>query len=410
MNENNTSNYNIDNTNNKKQIKNSNNKTITMVIITIIIILLLASVSTYLINLKTPQNAFKTLINSGFEYLEDNIQDYESISGNFSLKVSGTSDDNSSNEILKILNKIDVSATYGIDYKNKIMNMDIYTKYNDKQLLNAKIYGENSKSYIYLEDLYDKYIEAEIDDYDSLFEEKNNKEDIKVVLKSIKKALNNSLKDKYFTTETTTINNKKVEKMTLVLNKENCDNIKKDFINYLLNDDKFIESIARISEESPEDIKDLLNESLNQELEEDFEVGEVSIYIDKIDFVGFELRDSKNSLTVTKNSNNYDYIIISNDAEYSGTITLVQEGDNTKITISLSDKDNKNSFEIIMTTSTKYNDIIPKVDVSNSINADEITDDEMLNIYYKIMERESFTELYNDISDYSEITNYRDNI
>lgn len=377
----------------------------TGVLVAILIILIVALVGVLALHqYAESQNVFKVLIDNGFNYLEGNIKDSKSVSGTFSLKINGSSSDTSSNEIFEILNKVDLSGNYGIDYENKILSMDIKSNYDSKKLINANIYAEDSVGYIYLEDLYDKYIKTDLEDYDSMFE--NNNQDIKVVITSIHKALNESLKDEYFTKTKETLDGKKVDKTTIILNKTNCENIKNDFINALLNDEEFINSFAKLSDNEATDVKEMLNDSLEEEIEDTEEIT-ASIYTNNNQFVKFEISDETDVISITKNGDNYDYSIISEEYNYNGTVSVKEESNNTICIISLKD-DNNNSFEITLTSSAKYDVAIDKKDVSNSINYEKITDDEMQDIYTKIMKQDGLLDFANDISMIDDTDTYID--
>ena len=173
-----------------------------------------------------------------------------------------------------------------------------------------------------LEELYDKYIKMELEEYDSVFERIDEK-NTKIVINSIRKALKDSLKDEYFTKTTDTVNNEKVDKTTLVLNKTNCENIKKDFINALLADEEFLNSASTLSEQEVSEIKNSLTDTLEEKLDESYEPIDISIYTNNTEFVKFEIIDANNNITVVKNEENYDYEVKLEDEEpIKGTVTL----------------------------------------------------------------------------------------
>lgn len=392
------------NLNDYQQPKSKNkNVGVLVAILIILVIALVGLLATH--HFANSQNAFKVLIDKGFNYLEEIYTESTSATGTFLLKVNGNSSDTSSNDVFKILNKVDISGTYGIDYNNKIMSLDIKSNYDNKKLINANIYTEAGNGYIYLEELYDKYIKMEIEDYDSIFES-ISKEDYKKIIKGVNNALNDALKDEYFTKTTATVNNKKVDKTTLVLNKTNSEKINKDFINSLLEDEEFLNSVSKVSKEEVTDIKETLKESLETENDEEFTATDISIYTDNTKFVKFELSNDTTSITIIKNDETYDYEIKSEPEEtIKGSITIKLEENNVTCTVSASDETNENSFEISVTSSITYDTAVDKKDISNNINYEDITENEMTGIYTKIMNQEG---LMNFITDISNLSNSND--
>jgi len=213
---------------NRKLTKKNKSKKIILTIILIILIGLL--ISTILLHrYVSTLNPFKVLVDSTFNYLEDSFTEHKTINTNLELQINGTSQDEAINKIFSIINKVDLNLTYGIDYENNIANLDLKTNYDNQKLLNANIYMENGYGYVYLEELYDKYIKTEFEEYDEIFNTDNVKE-YKVIIKSIHKAVNKSLKDEYFKEEQTTLDGKKVNKISLTIDNIKANSIKNDFI------------------------------------------------------------------------------------------------------------------------------------------------------------------------------------
>ena len=88
---------------------------------------------------------------------QGNIVDSKTVSGDFSFKVKATSNDSSDSEVLDIMNKLDFSGNYAVDYENKVIDLDLNSNYDDKKLLD--VYN-NFLSYTYEKTffhLYEKY-------------------------------------------------------------------------------------------------------------------------------------------------------------------------------------------------------------------------------------------------------------
>ncbi len=376
-------------------------------LVALLIILVIALVGVVALHQMTgSENIFKTFINSSFDYLEGNLKESQNQKGTFTLKINGTSNDTDTTEILKVLSKIDVSGEYGIDYENKMVNINIESNYDHQKLLNMSLYGEESTIYIYLEDLYDQYLQTDMEEYDSLFESAQNQKDYKNILEGIRKAMVDSLKEEYFTTSTEEIDGKTVTKTTLTIDQDNYQTVEQDVTNTLLEDNDFIQSLANLSEKEESEIREVLNNlveetELSAELEETIEI---SIYTSGQNFVRLEIKDAEDSITVTKNQTQYDYKIVSStDGTYQGSITINQNDNNVSLTILVADETNENSLEIIMTSTTEYDVDVEKQEITKFKNIDDLTTEETYDIYYKLLEQEGFTKLVADLDNSNEL-------
>lgn len=384
-----------DETNVKKKSKKGG------IVIAIIILIILGLVAGGFIYYKMvlSKNVFKLLVDDTFNYLQGNIVDSKSASGDFSFKIKATSSDSSDSEVLDIINKLDLSGSYAVDYENKIVDLALKSNYDDKKLLDADIYMDDGNGYVYLDKVYDKYIKMPIDDYDSLFSSMDKQKDYKVILSSINKAIDDALLDDYFVKSKDTIDGKKVNKTTLKLNKDNYMAIKKSVINSLVNDNEFLKSVSSVSEEEVSDIKDALNDLLEED--DDFTDFDISIYTKgiKMDFVKLEISDGSDKLVITNNDSKYNFEYYEdNEVMYSGSVKLEEKDDKVNLVINFEDKLEKASMEITINSSVKYDTKVEKKDVSNSVDYDSMSNNDMLEIYNNIMKNDGFTELYEVIS------------
>lgn len=389
-------------------INNNHPKNKKLIPILVGIILILISIAGFIFyKTISSKNIFKVIVDNSFNYLENSFVEYESAKGTFSLKASGNSKDTSTNKAFELINKIDLSGSYGIDYENKIINLDIKSNYDSQKLVNANIYMESGNSYIYLEDIYDKYIKVPINDYDSLFTNMDKKEDYKIVLNSVHNAINNSLKDEYFTKEKVTVDGKKVNKNTLKLNKNTYTTIKKDIVNSLLNDNKFLDSYSKISAKDVNEIKENLNDVLVED--DDFEEMDLSIYTKGInfEFVRFEISNASNQIIISSNDDIYNFEYFEDEQViYDGSIKVDIGSNDVTYNISLNDKEENISTDFTIKNSVEYNKKVTQMDVSNSVNLDDITNKEMNEIYFKILGSDGISKLIQDIQGSDFDSNY----
>lgn len=340
------------------------------------------------------QNVFQTAISKAFDYLSSNVMEYDSISGTFAIDVNLTTNDSETKEVLDLLKDIDLAGSYGIDYEQKVMNLGITSQYGGANLLDARLYYENQYAYLYLTNVYDKNIKIAMDNYDELFEGKKSQEDYKVVFNSLEKALKNSLKEEYFTKEKTTLDGTKVTKTTLTLNKETVSSIREGVVTELKNDEKFIKSFATVTDTTEEEVNGSLNDSLNEEL------GDNTVYVSvytkgmKNDFVGLEITEEDNKISFYPDVGKYFLEVYENDSLiFNGSILLAGDEKQQEITVSINDVESGTNGDIIINSSVSYNGTISKQDVSNNIDINSISEEEMMDIFTKLSQNEGFVKI-----------------
>lgn len=336
------------------------------------------------------QNKFKVMINETFKYLNSNIKDNENVTGNMTLKMTSTSNVPE----LKNLEKIGFSANYAIDYKNKLLNLNIKSNFFNDSLLNASIYGQSKTIYTTLDELYDKTIEMPLgEDYDKIFTQNDNQKELKIVLKSINKALNNALKENYFTKGKDTVNGKKVDTTILTINKDNYQTIKEDIINTLLKDKNFLESTAKISDMSTNEIEDSLKKVLDEK-EKIAEEIKLTIYTKGTNFVKFEAKSSDTNISITGSKDQYEYTLNNGEVNITGTFKINTNKDETSTSLTME----YNEVLIELDTTSKKGANITKKDISNTINYEEMTTEDLTGIFFNLMKNKGLTKFMEDFN------------
>lgn len=335
------------------------------------------------------RNNIKILVDNYFNYLEENIANTNSESGSLKFNVKGdTNGDNG--KVFKILNNLDFTINYDIDYKNDIVNLDLNTNYYGDKLIDINTYIENNTLYFYSGDLYNKYIEYKIDKDGN--GEKVTKEDIKTLVNGIKNAISESLKAEYFTKSNEKVDGKTLNKVELNLSDSNTKSMYEDIINCLLRNDSFIDSAAKLMGKNRDEIKELFNDELNNIKDEEYTDTTISLYTKFTKFVMLEIKDDNDKLTIKKEDNIYSYNLEGSES-YNGTIEVNSNDENYNIII----KDN-NNLEIKISGDFNKNTEVIKKDVSNSVAIDEITENEMEEIFDKVSKNKAFKRIYEDIT------------
>lgn len=335
------------------------------------------------------RNNIKILVDNYFNYLEENIANTNSKSGSLKFNVKGDTNGDDG-KVFKILNNLDFTINYDIDYKNDIVNLDLNTNYYGDKLIDINTYIENNTLYFYSGDLYNKYIEYKIDKDGN--GEKVTKEDIKTLVNGIKNAISESLKDEYFTKSNEKVDGKMLNKVELNLNNSNTKSIYEDIINCLLRNDSFIDSAAKLMGKNIDEVKELFNDELNNIKDEEYTDTTISLYTKFTKFIMLEIRDDNDKLTIKKEDNIYSYKLEGSES-YNGTIEVNSSDENYNVIIKCND-----NLEIKINGSFNKNTEVDKKDVSNSVMVDEITENEMEEIFDKVSKNKAFKRIYEDIT------------
>ncbi len=376
------------------------------IIIFIFLVILLAF--TFYVS-RSPKMIFNNLINKTYKELNSSIvTDVKNMKGNISLQTNILSSDDVSSEIFEILNNIYLGADYEIDYENKTTLVKLNTKYDNERLLDADVYLKNNKGYILLKDVYSKYLSTDVDDFDNMFEQVEVTEDHKVVLSEVKKAIIKSLKSDYFTKEKVDIklNNETVAvtKNSLVLKEEVAEKIEKDVLISLKNNDKFITSLSTVTETTKDEILTSIEdelESLNSDADSSDTEITMSIYTKGLmnDLVKMDLvvasEGEKTTIEFTEETdNNYSIVLNGAGSTVNGSIKLLENTDETtKVEVSLTDSTSGTTIGLTIGMSIKYNAELTNVDISNSVDANTLTEEAADEIMTKLLENKGIQNL-----------------
>ncbi len=196
-----------------------------------------------------PKQVFTTALDKVYALAKENSQNASRMSGNVKIKTDLHSNDANTEKILDVLNHITINMDYNMDAKMKKMHMVLDTKYKEKELLDASVDILNNNLYVYLQDVYSKYLFVPAEGIEEMFATMEKEKDYEIVLKYFKNALEKSLKEKYFKKENTilSINGENVNVINnqLILNEENLKEIK-NTLSEELNKEEFIKIFSNI--------------------------------------------------------------------------------------------------------------------------------------------------------------------
>lgn len=387
-----------------KKVKKNNTKTGALVVILIILILALIGVITIKV-IYDSQNQFKVLVTNTFGYLENNIQNYSKSTGTFSLKLNVSSSDKDVNELLKVFDKFDLEGEYGVDFDNKLMFLDLKSKYDNDKLINCNLYIEDRMSYTYLEDIYDKQIKSDLGETKDLFN-KTNINDYKVILNSVYNAVTKALKDDYFETSRVTMDGKKLTKTVLNINAKNYETINKDILNILLGDSNFLKSVSNVTSKTEDEIKKNIYDRLDAKFNGNDST--ITLYTNNYKFYKLECKSKDSLIEITKEGEDtYNYNIVSGSStttnyetsssdNISGTVKISKENNNKVVSFSLTDE-NGFSYKMTLKTSVQYGKDVSKRNIESSINKEDLTDEDISNIYSNLLDQKGISNLLSEI-------------
>ena len=268
----------------------------------------------------------------------------------------------------------------------------------DKDPLKLELYTAESKAYILLENFYENYIYSDIEGYDSLFEGiEQNDINYTLILQGFINAIKSGLKaaSNTQTVKDVTLDGKtqKANVVTIILNKNNKKIILERIISHMKNNTKFLEEFAKLSSMSVDELKDSLDESI-----EDMEYGEESPTLEIItdkkgsSLLGIRLYDEKANFELAKVTSGYKLSFKQDQKDVfnlvytsSSTTNSTAKETSQKIELTSYDEDNnllKASLEIAV--KDDINPKVEKINTKNSVNYQNISAEDQQKILTNI--------------------------
>lgn len=381
-------------------------------IIMVIILLLLggASLFYYFKIYNSPILVIGNIINSTKNSFKipntKNINAYK-VSGALDLDLSFN--DKEAQKLADIINDIKLQYNLSIDTNNNYGIMELHSKYQNDKLLNLKaiLDNEDETAYIYLEDLFDKYLKTTIDVTDVTNETTNNETiNYEIIITGIYNALSNAITEEDFerASDETNINGKitKVYRNSLVINQSNYKRIMTTIIKELRDNEEFITEINKLN--NNEDIKDTLNEALNEINESTYEdIIKINFYTKpslKQELLKLEIvetsEDGNYNIAFTNTNKTNLTIDFTKDNEQIATLNINRNSDTNMI---INCKFNTDGNEIKFSLNMSYKELnkIEKINTTQNIDINNLTEDDTTKIITNLTENEVLLKLINDI-------------
>ena len=249
----------------------------------------------------------------------------------------GNSEDGS-DVIIGNLNNSTFNYEYRLDTESKRMYMDGSLLLNATELLGINFYQAEDISYVFLRNIFDKYIVIENSDIFTYLEESNQAvEDVNYIYDKIIESLGNNI-----TTDDIKVTNQDgKKKISLELNEERLNEISKNIVNDLKKDDKAKEILGNSLDE--------LDTTTSSSSSDNNSYLYYSIYLEKDDIVTYEfgVKDKDGDYSIEFNNGNEKSFVIKEGnteslkaviEESNGTTTINLSSDNTSIgTVSIND-------------------------------------------------------------------------
>jgi len=368
----------------KKAILKRGNKLLGPCLIVLIVILSILAVA----KINSPKYIFQKEIDSVYKDIDDNIKDYEDfvkridyINKNTRLTTEFILNDPTEDiEDLKVESEINFNlkenfynANTKLSQNNTTINGDIYFQdnkiYLDSELLEKPIEITN-----YLTDYVFAFNYIGIDDVHEMLDS-TKPDDIRYLLKFIKKELFKTFDSDSFTKENIKkeIDDKTVRlhKITYTIDEKKYKDTFKSIIKALKKDDKSLRIIAKATAQDKSDIKDGLDDLLEElnDIEFDEEL-QISIYTQGIlnNSIGYTIElDGKEYFTYIHYKGYYEIRFDNNDKDDREKITIIGETDKDDVVTYTIKRNKKKVATIVVKENTDE-----KIDLTFNIPDEEV--------------------------------------
>mgnify|MGYP000215773217 CR=1 FL=1 len=359
------------------------------IIITVVILVLIALIAggvfAYFKLVKNkPQAIFEKAISKVFEMTEKMPKNGGKVNLELTASLNSTDQDMSmANTYLKMFK---LNLTTEKNDEKKVINQNVSISALDETIVSADLLIQNNKAYVFLKDIYSKYIELPEDTFDGfnlndLFESDISGKS-QEMLKEIKQILLDAVKTKELKQENVEVDDQKLTKTTLKLNSKDVEQI--------------VEKLSNVASEfsAVNTAKDIVESSqlINEEENSSDNYLEVSIYtkrfsgkIVKTEFAMINVEDDMAIVgTISEEDEKMEITFAVNEdsTDIKDAITFctfeIEEVNDNEGTMSIKFSiDEESTATVTVKYKVDYNDIIEPKNVRNSINANDLTEEDM---------------------------------
>jgi len=412
------------------------NKIIPIAAVVLVVVALFAGGFYYYFN--RTDKIVTNVINKAFNKINDSIDEIENFDYNKDTAlVNGSLKIDTNIDGLEDLKNEKFDYTFGMDYKNRKLELGAALTENETKIIDALLYFINDKAYVSLKDDYKKIIniDDEIFNFDDIFKIENvnfDKDDLNYITKEFKKILIDSIEMKKLTKSSSNIklNGKstKVTKISYNLNEKNTKKFIENIIDNILDNDELIKKLSKISDMSVSNIEDTLKDAKNEDIEA---IGTLNLYtkgftnefaklelinnnaefgiINNNDNTVIYVKDNDANLEITVNENtknklSIDYLYKESNAKVDGTIKItnkeISESKNEG-SIELSVNYDKYKVNLELDYKSEIGASIANFDETNTVKLSEMTPTEIDNLYAKLFNKLIKSNMYEIIKNIS---------
>lgn len=363
---------------------------IIFIVILAIILLALGGGYAYLKIANKPEKLFGKLIDEAFELKED-VKSYR-------MELGIAASVNTDNEELKaIIEGLKVKSITEIDLNKKIFNENLKISHEDNSIIDLNALIENDKAYIYSKDLFSKYIQIPEEDVGDLKNVSTQTDtDNKALENDFKQILKDELKPERLSQENVTLNGKRTTKSTLKLTAKETLELTNKVLSKAYDYTKeenlktLIEEIDTTIKDEEYNSKDYIEITLyTQGLKSELVKAEINVV--DMDYEEIVLLLEINIET----KNKYEIRVLSNEestkkeeaAEMFTVKVHLEDEHNGTIKVKLN-IDEDSSIIIRMNVKEEINPTIENRDVQNSVNMNELTELDYMEIYNNLQKNE----------------------
>ncbi|MGN1271116.1 MAG: hypothetical protein ACI4UX_03985 [Clostridia bacterium] len=386
--------------------------------IILLILIIVALGVMYFIEKSKPENIYYSAIEKA---LKTEKTEYKSIKINTKTKITAEADNNENEEVLKKLGKCIFNFGVQLDSENKREIVKLGLDYEEKPEISAQLYcNGNGEIYAYLNDLFDKYIKIDLEDEQkenlkNIFESTAEQEKTNKAIKEIKEELKKQLKEiDSFEQEEATIKindeEQKVKKTSIKFTDEQVCNMLSDIYTNLSENKEYLECLDDSQKDNLKEVATMI-EKIETNGKNTIKV---SLYtkglLNELIGTNIELYSAKEEQTITiaivkesKNSYKYDVSMkmIGMKANIvKGEVIIDKEkidnGEKGKVTLTAETSEimELGKAKIEIEYDLTYNEKVDEVNVENSINVNELTQENILEITTKLIQKPLLGEIF----------------
>lgn len=408
--------------NEETKVKTKSKKGLVAIIIAVILLIAIICGGIYYYKVYSETDViFKRAIDNSIKAYQEEIQEEEyktintKIGANFKLELDEDNDEEA--KIIDFINALNVELNVQMDRENKQIVAKLDSKYENDNLLNADVFVdvEDKKMYMYLKDIFNKYIETDIEDeidedvtniFNSIYANED-KENLIKASKIIGEELKNIIKKENCNREKVeiTINNEKknVNKNKISMTYEQLLDEFETICTNLKNNQEFI-NCYKEKEEVEKFLEELI-EKIQDEKEYDYEDVnvEISLYTTGMlqKFVKLDMLVQENEelvkLEITKkDEKSYEFKFIHNDEDLI-KLDVKKINDNEFSSIVEANIPDTGKITMDFDISCKLNEEIDRIDTTNIVKVEDIAEEDV----NTILENFGKTKLYELIDEMS---------